>query len=68
MAQLVEGPTSALVIISVCEFDPCVGSVLTTKSLEAASDSVSPYLFSSPTLIHSLSLSKTKQNKKTKKQ
>ena len=59
MAQSVESPTSAQVMIS--QFvgsSPTWGSVLTAPSLEPASDSVSPSLSPPPPLSLSLSLSK----------
>ena len=62
MAQLVELPTSAQVVISqLMGSSPTSGSVLTAQSLEPASDSVSPSLCPSP--IHALSLSLSKMNK-----
>ena len=55
MAQLVERPTLAQVMISqFMSLSPASGSVLTAQSLEPASDSVSP----SPSPSPSLSLSK----------
>ena len=49
LAQLVEHPTSAQVMISwLVSSSPALGSVLTAQSLEPASDSVSPSL-SAPT-------------------
>ena len=45
MAQSVERPTSAQVMISrSVSSSPALGSVLTAQSLEPASDSVSPFL------------------------
>ena len=50
VAQLVKHPISAQVMISrFMSLSPDVGSVLTTQSLEPASDSVSHSLCSSPT-------------------
>ena len=60
MAQSVELPTSAQVMISQSvSSSPTSGSALTAQSLEPASDSVSPFLsLSAPTLLmFSLSLS-----------
>ena len=58
MAQSVKRPTSAQVVISLfAGSSPVSGSVLTTWSLEPASDSVSPSL-SLPLPVHNLSLSK----------
>ena len=57
MAQLVERPTSAHVMISwSVSSSPASGSVLTARSLEPASDSVSPSLSAPPQLALSLSL------------
>ena len=60
MAQSVERPTSAQVMISrFVSSSPASGSVLTARSLEPASDSVSPSLSAPPLLLlclsHSLS-------------
>ena len=58
VAQSVKRPTSAQVMIS--QFvgsSPASGSVLTARSLEPASDSVSPSLSAPPPLAFSLSLS-----------
>ena len=69
MAQWVKHPTSAQVMISrFVGSSPASGSVLTARSLEPASDSVSPSL-SLPLPAHtlSLSLSKTKYLKIKKK-
>ena len=56
MAQLVERPTSAQVMMSwSVSLGPMLGSVLTAQSLEPASDSVSPSL-SAPPRSHSVSL------------
>ena len=61
MAQSVESPTSAQVMISrLTNSSPVSGSVLTPQSLEPASDSVSLSVFPSPT--HALSLSVSKIN------
>ena len=58
VAQSVERPTSALVMISrSMSSSPASGSVLTAQSLEPASDSVSPNLSAPPLLMLSLSLS-----------
>ena len=58
MAQSVERPTSAQVMISQSvSLSPKSGSVLTAQSLEPASDSVSPSLSAPPLFILSLSLS-----------
>ena len=58
MAQLVERPTSAQVMISQSvSSSPALGSVLTAQSLEPASDSVSPSLYAPPPLMLCLSLS-----------
>ena len=49
VAQVVERPTSAQVMISwVVGLSPASGSVLTAQSLEPASDSVSPSLSAAP--------------------
>ena len=66
MAQLVKHPTSAQVMIS--QFvgsSPTLGSVLTARSLEAASDSVSLSLCPSP-ITPCLCLSKINKCKKKK--
>ena len=56
VAQLVERPTSAQVMIShSVSLSPALGSVLSAQSLEPASDSVSPSLCPSP--AHALSFS-----------
>ena len=66
VAQLVEQPTSAQVMISrFTGSSPASGSVLTAQSLEPASDSVSPSLSSPPQLVLGLSHSLAKINKKT---
>ena len=67
MAQPVERPTSAQVMIS--QFvgsSPVSDSVLTAQSPESASDSVSPSLTAPPPLVLCLSLSKTNKCKKIK--
>ena len=59
MAQSVERPTSAQVMISQSvSSSPALGSALTAQSLETASDSVSPSLSVPPLLVCSVSLSK----------
>ena len=70
MAQSVECPTSAQVMISwFMSSSPALGSVLTAQSLEPALDSVSPSLAAPPPLTFCFSLSKIKKNiKKIKKQ
>ena len=61
MAQLFKRPTLAQVMISwSVSSSPESGSVLTSGSLEPASDSVSPLLYPSP--AHALSLSVSQQN------
>ena len=58
MAQSVERPTSAQVMISQSvSLSPASGSVLTVQSLEPASDPVSPSLSAPPLLVLCLSLS-----------
>ena len=58
VAQSVEHPTSALVMISqFLSSSPASGSVRTAWSLEPASDSVSPSLSAPPLLVLCLSLS-----------
>ena len=58
VAQLVERPTSAQVMISrSVSSSPTSGSVLTAQSLEPASDSVSPSLSDPPPFMLCLSLS-----------
>ena len=65
MAQSVERPTSAQVMISKSVNSSRVsGSVLTARSLEPASDSVSPSLAAPPPLTLSLCLSKIKKHLK----
>ena len=62
VAQLVEHPTSAQVIISwFVGLSPALGSVLTAQSLEPALDSVPPSLCPSP--AHALSISLSVKNK-----
>ena len=57
MAQSVELPTSAQVMISrVMSSSPTLGSVLTARSLEPASDSVSPFLSAPSPLVLCVSL------------
>ena len=52
LAQSVKLPTSAQVMISrSMSSSPASGSVLTARSLEPASDSVSPSLSASPLLV-----------------
>ena len=59
VAQLVEYPTSAQVVISQSvSSSPASGSVLTAQSLEPASHSVSPSLSAPPPLTLCLRLSK----------
>ena len=59
VAQSVERPTSAQVMISrIVGSSPVSGSALTARSLEPASDSVSPSLSAPPLLALCLSLSK----------
>ena len=58
VAQLVERPTSAQVMISrSVGSSPALGSVLTAQSLEPVSDSVSPSLSDPPPFMLYLSLS-----------
>ena len=58
VAQLVEHPTSAQVMISqLVSLSPASGSVLTAWSLEPASDSVPPSLSLCPSPAHALSVS-----------
>ena len=62
MIQLVECPTLAQVMISqFVDSGPTMGSVLTSQSLEPASDSMSPFL-SAPPPSPALSLSLSKIN------
>ena len=57
MAQSVERPTSAQVVISkLVSSSPTSGSVLTARSLEPASESASPSLCPFPAHVLSLSL------------
>ena len=59
VAQLVEHPTSAQVMISrSMGLSPVLGSVLTAQSLESVSDSVSPSLSDPPPFMLSVSVSK----------
>ena len=59
VTQLVKRLTSAQVMISrFVDSSPASGSVLTARSLEPASDSVSPSLSAPPLLVLCLSLSK----------
>ena len=70
MAQSVERPTSAQVMISrFMSLSPASGSVLTAQSLEPVSDSVSPSFSAPPLFMLSLSLLKinTKEILKRKK-
>ena len=58
VAQLIKHPTLAQVMISrFVSSSPVSGSVLTARSLEPASDSVSPSLSAPPQLMLALSLS-----------
>ena len=66
MAQLVERPTLAQVMISqFVSSSPASGSVLTAQSLELASDSV--FLSLCPSTARALSLSVSPKNKYLKK-
>ena len=57
VAQSIEHPTSAQVIIShLMSLSPMLGSVLTAQSLESASDSVFPSLSAPPLLVLCLTL------------
>ena len=68
MAQSVERPTLAQVMLSrFVGSSPASGSVLTTWSLEPASDSVPPSLSAPPLLVLCLSLSQKQTLKKIKK-
>ena len=59
MAQSVKPPTSAQVMISwFVSLSTALGSVLTTQSLEPASDSGSPSLSAPPLLVLSLKINK----------
>ena len=63
MAQLVKYPTSAQVMISeLVGSSPASGSVLTARSPEPASDSVSPSLSAPPLLMLCLSVSQKQMN------
>ena len=65
MAQSVERPTSAQVmILQFVSSNLASGSVLTARSLELASDSVSPSLSVPPPLALCLSLSKINKDLK----
>ena len=67
MAQSVERPTSAQVMISLLlSSSPISGSVLTAWSLEPASSSVSPSLC--PSLTHALSLSLRSEERRVGKE
>ena len=69
VAQSVEHPTSAQVVISrSVSSSPASGSVLTARSLEPASDPVSLSLSAPPPLMLCLSLSKINIKKRIKKQ
>ena len=58
LAQSVELLTSApVMILQLTSSSPMLGSVLTTQSLEPASDSVSPSLSAAPLLMLCLSVS-----------
>ena len=52
--------------IAVHEFKPHIGVCADARSLEPASDSVSPFLSLPPTPVHALSLSLSKVNKHLK--
>ena len=64
VAPSVKGPTSAQVMISrFVGSSPTSGSVVTARSLETASDSVSPSLSAPPPLVCALSVkNKMKRN------
>ena len=65
--QLVKWLTSVQVMISwFMSSSPTLGSVLTVRSLEPASDSVSPSLSAPPLLALCLSLSQKKKKKRIK--
>ena len=65
MAPLVKPPTLAQVmILGSMSWSPSLGSVLTARSLDPASDSVSPSLSASPLLTLCLSLSKINKHQK----
>ena len=68
VAQSIKRPTLVPVMISwFMGSSPASGSVLTTRSLEPASDSVSSLSLPSPACSLSVSLSKTNQHLKIKK-
>ena len=68
MAQSIKHPTLAQIIISrFVGSSPALGSVLTARSLDPASDSVSPPLSAPPLLTLCLCLSKINIKKKEKK-
>ena len=68
VAQSVKGPTSAQVMISqVVSLSPMSGSVLTARSLEPASDSLSPSVSHPPLLTLSLAFSKINTTFKKRK-
>ena len=62
VAQPVDHPTPAQVMIRSVSSSPVSGSVLTAWSLEPASDSVSSSLSLCPSPTHALSLSVSKIN------
>ena len=65
MAQSVERPTSAQVMISPSmSLSPTSGSVLTAQGLDPVSDSVSPSLSDPPLFMLSLPVSKISVKKK----
>ena len=65
----VERPTSAQLMVSrPVSLSPAWGSVLTARSLEPASDSVSPFFSAPPPLMLSLSLSKINKHFLKRKQ
>ena len=67
VAQSVERPTLAQVMISqFVSLSPASGSVLTARSLEPGSDSVSPFLSAPPPLARALSVSVKNKNLKFK--
>ena len=67
MAQLVEHPTSTQVmILQLMSSSPALGSVLTSQSLEPASDSVSLSVSITPPLTLCLSLFLTLKHLKNK--
>ena len=68
MPQSVKRPSSAQVVISwFVSSSPASGSVRTARSLEPASDSVSPRLSVPPLLMLCLSIIKNVKNKNKKK-